>query len=122
MDRLQALCRNLRVSVEGDVAVIASSSDEMAGLCQDELQAVLKYLVSECHVTRLVMDMSGVSHVSSFTVACIGYYARLMEDGSGRLVVSALGECCRKPFDLAGILSGLRMAPTREDGVQAARE
>ena len=119
MDDLSNVWRHLAVTMDGDVAVISVRGDISAGDWHDELHAVFEHLILiSCH--RVVMDMTGVARASSFLVACIGFYARVLAEAGGLLVVAALTENCEKPFRLAGIDRMLIKQPTRAEAIATA--
>ncbi|MEI6669161.1 MAG: STAS domain-containing protein [Acidobacteriota bacterium] len=63
---------------------------------------------------RLVVDLAGVSYISSAGLRVLLVVAKRLKTRRGTLVLCALGDAVRQVFDLAGFLPLFQIEPTRE--------
>ena len=67
------------------------------------------------------MDFSGVDYVSSAGLEVIARASASAGAAGGALVLTGLSDAVRMVFDLAGMLTSVASAPSREEAIERAR-
>jgi len=99
----------------GGVLVITPSG-RVDSTTSDELEQALGRAL-ESGARRIVVDLVGVSYISSAGLRVLLVAAKRVRAERGALVLCALGEPVRQVFDLAGFLPLFTIEPTRAAAV-----
>jgi len=86
----------------------------------DELKNRLDQIV-RAGSGRLVVDLNGVSYISSAGFRTLLITARTVQQVNGRLVLCGLSTEVRRLFDIASFSTLFNILPTRDEAVSTAR-
>jgi anti-sigma B factor antagonist len=102
-----------------DVAgvTVATLFGELDGRTAPEVQAALLQL-PEPH-RKLLLDLSGVTYISSAGLRALLMLYRQMANGEGRVALAGLSESIRDMMAVTGFLDFFDDYATRQDGVAA---
>ena len=107
----------LKVKDHGKVAVVTMTGDLEVQEIGD-FKAVLDGIVGRGKPPLAVLDMSGVTRLTSYVVAMVGYYNANFRHAGGRLVVAGAPTIAKRSFELSGLAGVLTMADSTEAAVK----
>jgi anti-anti-sigma factor len=97
---------------QGDVFVVAPAG-RIDSTTSDALEQALTKAIDVGEL-RLVIDLDGVSYISSAGLRVLLVVAKRLKAKRGTLVLCALGDGVRQVFDLAGFLPLFLVESTRD--------
>ena len=99
-----------------DGVVVVAPAGRVDSISSGELEARLLALLAAGD-RRLVVDFGDVEYISSAGLRVVLMLAKKLQEEGGQLVLCSLGQAIRLTFDLAGFLSILDVAPTRDEAL-----
>ena len=103
----------LKVTAHGRVAVVAMTGDLEVQEIGD-FKAAMDQIGARDGAPLAVLDLSGVTRMTSYVVAMVGYYNAHFQQAGGRLVVAGAPPIARRSFELSGLASVLTLADSAE--------
>jgi anti-anti-sigma factor len=105
-------------TVERNEVTIVSMSGDLEVQEIDEFKNCLNEVVKKGPVPKAVLDVSGVTRMTSYVVALIGFYNAQFKQAKGKFVIAG----ATTPAQRALELSGLTQVVASADTVDAALE
>ncbi len=65
-----------------------------------------------------VLDIAGVTRLTSYVVALVGYYNAQFKQAGGKLVIAGAAPVARRSFELSGLAKVLNLADSTEAAVK----
>ena len=108
----------LKVTSRGQVSVVAMNGDLEVQEIGD-FKAVMDKILGSGIPPRAVLDLSGVTRMTSYVVAMVGYYNAQFKQVGGKLVVAGAPPVARRSFELSGLASVVTMVDSVDEGVKS---
>jgi anti-anti-sigma factor len=108
----------LKVQEHGDVTVVYLGGDvEVHEI--DGLREVMEKPLNGKGTPKAVLDLSGVTRMTSYVVALVGYYNAQFKQSGGQLIVTGASQGgAQRPFELSGLVEVITMADTVEAAIR----
>jgi anti-anti-sigma factor len=103
----------LKVTDRGQVAVVVMTGDLEVQEIGD-FKAVMDQIMGRGDAPLAVLDLSGVTRLTSYVVALVGYYNAQFKQAGGKFVVAGATVVARRSFELSGLASVLTMVDSTE--------
>lgn len=100
-----------------DGVTVATLFGELDGRTAPDVQAAL-LLLPEPH-RKLLLDLSGVSYISSAGLRALLMLYRQIANGEGQVALAGLSESIRDMMAVTGFLEFFDDYPTRDEGIAA---
>jgi stage II sporulation protein AA (anti-sigma F factor antagonist) len=100
---------------DGETAIV-SPTGRVDSLTAPALRAALATL-DAAGERRIVIDLGGVTYISSAGLGVLFSLAKRMRETGGALALCSLGDQVRRVFELAGYLQHFTVAATRAEAV-----
>ena len=107
----------MKVAERDGVSVVAMTGDLEVQEIGD-FKGVMDEILARDPAPRAVLDLSGVTRLTSYVVAMVGYYNAHFKQAGGRLIVAGATPVARRSFELSGLAAVLTMADSAEEALK----
>ncbi len=104
---------------QGEVTVVSMTGDlEIQEI--DEFKSCMDEVLRKGPLPRAVLDVSGVTRMTSYVVALIGFYNAQFKQAKGKLVIAGANTPAQRALELSGLTQVVASEDTVEAAVDAA--
>jgi anti-anti-sigma factor len=111
----------MKVAERDGVSVVAMTGDLEVQEIGD-FKGVMDEILARDPAPRAVLDLSGVTRLTSYVVALVGFYNAHFKQANGKLVVAGAAPVAKRSFELSGLASVLTAADTVEAALKLLKE
>lgn len=102
---------------QGGVTVLAMEGDLQIHEI-DELQSILDEALGRSRSPRAVLDISGVTSVTSYVIALMSFWNAQFKQAGGHFAVSGPSAAARRSMERAGVTEVLAVADTLDEALK----
>ena len=84
----------------------------------DDFKSVMDEALKKGPSPKIVLDLSGVTRMTSYVVALVGFYNAQIKQAKGRLIIAGPTSAPRRRFELSGLASVIHMAEDTESALE----
>jgi anti-anti-sigma factor len=106
-------------TTDRDGVTIVSMSGDLEVQEIDEFKSTMDEVLRSGPQPRAVLDVSGVTRMTSYVVALIGFYNAQFKQARGRMVVSGATSPAQRALELSGLTAVINSADTVEQAMEA---
>ena len=110
----------MKVSKRGGISVVSMSGDLEIQEIDYFKKAVDKVLAAGDR-PRAVLDLSGVTRMTSYVVALVGFYNAQFKQADGKFVVAGASAPAQRAFELSGLDKVVSLYASADEAVKAVK-
>jgi len=109
----------IQVERKGEITVVAMTGELDSLSATDAQDQVLPLVERGC---KILLDMSGVTYMSSAGLRILLLLYRQIQENVGRVVITGLGDEIREVMEITGFLDFFKTTEKRNDGLRLLSE